>query len=150
MKEVPLFLINGFLECGKTTLIKEICENNPEYQKDTTVIIVCEQGEVEYEPEWCEKYGIHVEYIENQEDFTEQFMKELDKRYMADRYVIEYNSFFDFDKQNFPKYMVIYQQITLIDASTFKVMFNNMRKIFSSLVKYSSLVVFNRCDGVNE
>ncbi len=150
MKEVPLFLINGFLECGKTTLIKEICENNPEYQKDTTVIIVCEQGEVEYEPEWCEKYGIHVEYIEKQEDFTEQYMKELDKRYMADRYVIEYNSFFDFDKQNFPKYMVIYQQITLIDASTFKVMFNNMKKIFSSLVKYSSLVVFNRCDGVNE
>ena len=28
MKEVPLFVLNGFLESGKTTLIKEIIENN--------------------------------------------------------------------------------------------------------------------------
>ena len=150
MKEVPLFLVNGFLESGKTTLIKEIVENNTEYQNDTTVIIVCEQGEIEYEEEWCKKYGVHVEYIESQDDFTEGYMKQLDKHYMADRYVIEYNSFFDIDKQNFPRYMVIYQQISLIDASTFKVMFNNMKNVFSTMLKYSSLVVFNRCDGVKE
>ena len=150
MKEVPLFLINGFLECGKTSLIKEIVENNQEYQNDTTVIVVCEQGEVEYDEEWCKKYGVHVEYVESQDDFTEDYMKKLDKRYMADRYVIEYNSFFDIDKQDFPRYMVIYQQITLIDASTFKVMFNNMKNVFSSMLKYSSLVVFNRCEGINE
>lgn len=150
MKEVPLFLINGFLESGKTSLIKEIVENNTEYQNDTTVIIVCEQGEIEYDEDWCKKYGVHVEYIENQNDFDENYMKALDKRYMADRYVIEYNSFFDFEKQNFPRYMVIYQQITLIDASNFKVMFNNMKNVFSTMLKYSSLVVFNRCEGVNE
>jgi len=150
LKEVPLFLINGFLESGKTSLIKEIVENNTEYQNDTTVIIACEQGEIEYDEEWCKKYGVHVEYIESQEEFTENYMKNLDKRYMADRYVIEFNSFFDIDKQDFPRYMVIYQQITLIDASTFKVMFNNMKNVFSTMIKYSSLVVFNRCDGVTE
>ncbi|MBQ7641352.1 MAG: hypothetical protein IJS83_02690 [Acholeplasmatales bacterium] len=150
MKEVPLFLINGFLESGKTSLIKEIVENNTEYQNDTTVIIACEQGEIEYDEEWCKKYGVHVEYIESQDEFTENYMKNLDKRYMADRYVIEFNSFFDIDKQDFPRYMVIYQQITLIDASTFKVMFNNMKNVFSTMIKYSSLVVFNRCDGVTE
>lgn len=150
MKEVPLFLINGFLESGKTSLIKEIVENNTEYQNDTTVIIACEQGEIEFDEEWCKKYGVHVEYIESQEEFTENYMKNLDKRYMADRYVIEFNSFFDIDKQDFPRYMVIYQQITLIDASTFKVMFNNMKNVFSTMIKYSSLVVFNRCDGVTE
>jgi len=146
LKEVPLFLINGFLESGKTSLIKEIVENNTEYQNDTTVIIACEQGEIEYDEEWCKKYGVHVEYIESQEEFTENYMKNLDKRYMADRYVIEFNSFFDIDKQDFPRYMVIYQQITLIDASTF----NNMKNVFSTMIKYSSLVVFNRCDGVTE
>ena len=150
MKEVPLFLLNGFLESGKTSLIKEIVENNPDYQNNTTVIIACEQGEIEYDEDWQKKYGVHVEYIENQEDFTPDYMKALDKRYMADRYVIEYNSFFDFDNQDFPRYMVIYQQITLIDASKFIVMFNNMKKVFSSMLKYSSLVIFNRCDGIKE
>ena len=69
---------------------------------------------------------------------------------MPDRFVIEYNGFFDWNIQEFPEYMVIYQQITLIDATTFNVMFNNMKKQFNTMVKDSSLVIFNRCDGVKD
>ena len=150
MKEVPLFLLNGFLESGKTTLSKEIIENNENYQNNSTVVIACEQGEIEYDEEWCEKNQVHIEYIENQEDFTPAYLKNLDKIYCADQYVIEYNSFFDFEAQEFPRNFVIYQQITLIDATNFNVMFNNMRKIFQSMVQYSSLVIFNRCDGIKD
>ena len=150
MKEVPLFILNGFLDSGKTTIIKEIIENNPDYQDNSTVIIACEQGEIEYDEKWCDKYQVHVEYIEDQDEFTPEFMRNIDNIYRANQYVIEYNSFFDFEKQDFPSYMVIYQQITMIDAQTFKVMFNNMRKIFQSMLKDSSLVIFNRCDGIKE
>ncbi len=150
MKEVPLFLLNGFLESGKTTIIKEIVENNDVYQNGTTVIIACEEGEIEYDEAWCHKYGVHVEYVTDQEEFTPDFLRNLDSVYHPDRFVIEYNSFFDFDSQDFPDYMLIYQQITMIDAQTFKVMFNNMKKIFSSMVQYSSLIIFNRCDGITE
>ena len=134
MKEVPLFILNGFLDSGKTTIIKEIIENNPDYQDNSTVIIACEQGEIEYDEKWCDKYQVHVEYIEDQDEFTPEFMRNIDNIYRANQYVIEYNSFFDFEKQDFPSYMVIYQQITMIDAQTFKVMFNNMRKIFQSML----------------
>ena len=120
-KELPIFLLNGFLESGKTTLIKEIVENNEQYHDNSTLIIVCEEGEVEYEKEWCEKFQIAVEYIDDQEQLTPEYMIELEKKYKPSRIVIEYNSFFDFDKQEMPEYMVIYQQITLIDASKFKV-----------------------------
>lgn len=150
MKEVPLFILNGFLDSGKTTIIKEIIENNPDYQDNSTVIIACEQGEIEYDEKWCDKYQVHVEYIEDQDELTPEFMRNIDNIYRANQYVIEYNSFFDFEKQDFPNYMVIYQQITMIDAQTFKVMFNNMRKIFQSMLKDSSLVIFNRCDGIKE
>ncbi len=150
MKELPVFLLNGFLESGKTTLIKEIVENNEQYHNNSTVIIACEDGEVDYDDEWCEKYQVHVEKIENQEDFTPEYLERLDQVYMPDRIVIEYNSFFDWEAQEFPDYMVIYQQITLIDARSFNVMFNNMKKIFQSNVTNSSLVIFNRCDGIKE
>ena len=150
MKELPVFLLNGFLESGKTTLIKEIVENNEQYHNNSTVIIACEDGEVDYEDEWCEKYQVHVEKIENQEDFTPEYLERLDQVYMPDRIVIEYNSFFDWEAQEFPDYMVIYQQITLIDARNFNVMFNNMKKIFQSNVMNSSLVIFNRCDGIKD
>lgn len=150
MKEVPVFVLNGFLESGKTTIIKEIIENNGNYQNNTTVVIACEQGEVEYDEEWCQKYGVHVEYIEKQEDFSADYFKKLDKHYMADQYVIEYNSFFNWDLQEFPEYMAIYQQITMIDTTTFNVYFQNMRQVFQQMVKDSSLVIFNRADGNKE
>lgn len=146
-KEVPVFLLNGFLESGKTSLIKEIVENNENYHGHSTVIICCEQGEVEYDEKWCEENEIHVEYVENQEDFTIEFFDELDKKYKPTRFVIEYNSFFDWNQQEFPERMVIYQQITLIDSNTFQVMFNNMKQIFQVMVRDSSLVIFNRCEN---
>ncbi len=150
MKEVPVFVLNGFLDSGKTTIIKEIIENNGNYQNNTTVVIACEQGEIEYDEKWCEKYGVHIEYIEKQEDFSVDYFKKLDKHYMADQYVIEYNSFFNWDEQEFPPYMAIYQQITMIDATTFNVYFQNMRQVFQQMVKDSSLVIFNRADGNKE
>mgnify|MGYP000774717494 CR=1 FL=1 len=118
MKEVPLFILNGFLESGKTTIIKEIIENNENYQDNSTVIIACEQGEVEYDEDWCEKYQVHVEYIEEQEEFTPEYMRNLDNHYRANQYVIEYNSFFNFDQQEFPPYMVIYLSLIHISEPT--------------------------------
>ena len=150
MKELPVFLLNGFLESGKTTLIKEIVENNDQYHDGSTLIIVCEEGEVEYEEEWCKKNNITVLYVDNEADLSVDYLESINKKYKPERIVLEYNSFFDFDKQEFPDYMVIYQQITLIDAKTFNVMFNNMKKIFQQMVQYSSLVIFNRCDGIKE
>ena len=150
MKELPVFLLNGFLESGKTTLIKEIVENNEQYHDNSTVIIAREDGEVEYEEDWCEKFQVHVEHIDSQDDLTVEYLEKLDSIYMPDRIVIEYNSFFDWEAQEFPDYMVIYQQITLIDAKTFNVMFNNMKKIFQQMVLNSSLVIFNRCDGIKD
>jgi len=147
-EEIPLYLINGFLDSGKTTFIKKIIEGNEAYHNNNTVIIVCEDGDVEYDDDWCNKYQIHVEHLSSQDEFTVEYMEKLDSIYMADQYVIEYNSFYDFSIQEFPENMVIYQQITLIDASTFNIMFNNMKQIFKNQVEYSAMVIFNRCNGV--
>ena len=44
MTDVPVFLITGFLESGKTTFIKEIF-NDPEfYDGEKILLIVCENG----------------------------------------------------------------------------------------------------------
>lgn len=150
MKEVPIFIVNGFLESGKTTLIKDIVEHNDTYHDGSTVIFTTEEGEVEYDDEWCKKYGITLKTCTEKEKFTQEYIESVDKECVADRYVIEYNSFFDLTEQDFPDYMAIYQIITLIDASTFKVMFNNMRNVFSNMLKFSSLVIFNRCDGITD
>ena len=150
MVEVPLFIVTGLLESGKTTLIKEIIENNISYQEGNTLLIVCEEGEVEYDQEWLDRYQVHVAYVENQKQLTPSFLETLDRRFEPIQIVIEYNSFYRMDEQEFPTYMRVYQQITLIDASRFALYFNNMKQIFNEMVKNTSLVIFNRCDGIKE
>ncbi len=150
MVEVPIFIVNGLLESGKTTLIKEIIENNVSYQAGTTLLVVCEEGETEYEERWLKEYEVQIAYVSKEADLTPEFLMALDEQYQPVQIVLEYNSFYNMDELAFPEYMPVYQQVTLIDASTFGIFFNNMKQIFNNLVKFSSLVIFNRCDGIKD
>lgn len=150
MVEVPLFIMNGLIESGKTTLIKEIIENNVSYQEGNTLLIVCEEGIEEYDKEWVEQYQVHVAYVDSIEDLTPEYLISLDELHTPAQIVVELNGFWDMDDLEFPEYMPVYQMISLIDATTFGISFNNMRQIFKNLVKYSALVIFNRSDGVKD
>lgn len=48
---IPLYLITGFLDSGKTTLLTDTL--NMDYFSDgqRTVLLMCEDGETEYDPE---------------------------------------------------------------------------------------------------
>lgn len=150
MQKVPLFIVNGLLESGKTTLVKEVVENNVSYQEYNTLLIVSEEGEVEYEKWWLEEYKVHIEVVDSIEDLNIGNLKKLDEKYMPAQIVLELNGFYDLDEIEFPDYMQVYQIITTIDATTFGVFFPNMKQVFNNLVKYSSLVIFNRSDDIKE
>ena len=150
MVEVPIFIVNGLIESGKTTLIKEIIENNVSYQAGSTVLVVCEEGEVEYEESWLKEYEVTLVRVEKEADLNANLFFSIDEKYKPVQIVLEYNSFYNMDNLEFPEYMPVYQQVTLIDASTFGIYFNNMRQAFNNLVRLSSLIIFNRCDGVTE
>lgn len=146
MANVPVFIVNGLLESGKTTLIKEVVENNVSYQEYNTLLIVSEEGEIEYEKWWLEEYKVHIVTVEDIEDLNSDLLTELDSRYMPAQIVIELNGFWDLDEIEFPEFMEVTQIITTIDTTTFGVFFPNMKPVFNNLVKYSSLVIFNRSD----
>lgn len=150
MVEVPIFIVNGLIESGKTTLIKEIIENNVSYQAGSTVLVVCEEGEIEYSESWLKEYEVSIVYVEKEADLNAELFFSIDEKYKPVQIVLEYNSFYNMDNLEFPEYMPVYQQVTLIDASTFGIYFNNMRQIFNNLVKLSSLIIFNRCDGISD
>ena len=46
----PVFMINGFLESGKTEFINYTLGQPYFKTKGRTLLIVCEEGEVEYDP----------------------------------------------------------------------------------------------------
>lgn len=150
MVEVPVFIINGFLESGKTSLIRDVISSNYGKQAGKTLLIVCEEGEIEYDQEFLDEYLVDVEYIHDESKLTKAFFEQMDQMYEPARVVVEFNSFFSFDNIELPNEYVIGQVISLIDASTFNVYFNNMKQIFNNVCKDADLIVFNRCDGIKD
>ena len=51
----PVYMINGFLESGKTEFITYTLAQPYFRIKGKTLIIACEEGEVEYDPELLKK-----------------------------------------------------------------------------------------------
>ena len=51
VREIPVYLFTGFLGAGKTSFIKETLENHEFGDDGRTLLLVCENGEVQYEPE---------------------------------------------------------------------------------------------------
>ncbi len=49
-KQIPVYLFVGQLESGKTKFIQETMEDPNFDSGDKTLLLVCEEGEVEYDP----------------------------------------------------------------------------------------------------
>ena len=46
--------------------------------------------------------------------------------------------------------MRLEQQITLIDGTSFELYYTNMRSLLAEMLRRSELIIFNRCDGLND
>lgn len=144
----PVFMINGFLESGKTEFITYTLAQPYFQSKGTTLILVCEEGEVEYDEKLLKKSRAVLELIDEEKDFNANHLIELEKKYKPERILIEYNGMWNYKNMKLPWHWKIEQQITTIDASTFPMYYTNMRSQLAEMVRKSELIIFNRCDGI--
>lgn len=147
---IPVFMLNGFLESGKSEFIVYTLSQPYFTIKGRTLLIVCEEGEVEYEEKLLKKSRTDMVVIDEEEDFTVQNLIELEKKYKPERVIIEYNGMWNYKTMTLPIHWKIEQQITTIDASTFSMYFTNMKSLLSEMVRKSEMIIFNRCDGIED
>ncbi len=145
----PIYLITGFLESGKTNLIKNMLTDEDFSQGERTLLIVCEEGEEEYEKELLKKSNTVMEVIESFEDLTENNLALMNDKYVPERIIIEYNSVWGIEnlfRIKKPQEWELAQMVTLIDATTFDNYLTNMRNLMTEGPKLADLVIFNRCN----
>lgn len=146
----PVYVINGFLESGKTEFICYTL-GQPYFQiKGRTLLIVCEEGEIEYDEVLLKRSRTDMVIIDEEEEFTTSHLIELEKKYKPERIIIEYNGMWNFKKMKLPFHWTIEQQITTIDASTFPMYFTNMKSLLAEMLRKSEMIIFNRCDDVED
>ena len=146
----PVYIINGFLDSGKTDFFRYTI-NQPYFRtRGKTLLIVCEEGENEYEESLLKSTNTVIEMIEDEEDFNPDALVALDAKYNPERILIEYNGMWNFKNMRLPIMWKLEQQITTIDASTFPVYYTNMRSLVAEHVRGSEMIIFNRCDGIDD
>ena len=145
---VPIYLITGFLESGKTTFLRFTLDQDYFQINGKTLLILMEEGEEEYDTKALAKNNTVVEVIEKEEDLTTERLEAMEIVHQPDRVIIEYNGMWlvsKFYDMKLPSGWGVEQQITCVDGSTFQVYMANMKSIFMDMVKYTDMVVFNRC-----
>ncbi len=146
----PVYMINGFLESGKTEFICFTLAQQYFQVKGKTLLILCEEGENEYDPVLLKRSRTEVELIEQEEDFNPAHLTDLEKLHKPERIIIEFNGMWNYKNAKLPWYWKIEQQITVIDGFTFPMYYTNMRSLLAEMIRKSEMIIFNRCDGVRD
>ena len=70
---MPVFVINGFLEAGKTQFITNTLQQDYFQADGTTVLILCEEGDTEYDKEILKKTKTKIVTVEDISEMDEDF-----------------------------------------------------------------------------
>ena len=145
---VPIYLITGFLEAGKTSFLKFTMEQPYFRIPETTLLINCESGVEEYDAEKLRPLHTVCESVSRAEDLTYTNLRAMSRRHDPARVIIEYNALWGMKKlreMRLPKGWGIVQEIVVADASTFQIYMNNMKSYFVEMSQEADMVLFNRC-----
>lgn len=153
-KEMMVYVIMGFLEAGKTSLIRDLITDDMFDASSKTLILACEEGEEEYTQAVLEKGLAVCEYIEDEESFNGKVIEKFLKKHRPDRIIIEYNGMWPvthipeiydeleeicFDSE------VILQTIDVANDETFALYMKNMPSMMVEHFKMAQMVIVNRC-----
>lgn len=153
-KEMMVYVILGFLEAGKTSLVRDLVTDDMFDGNAKTLILACEEGEEEYTKEVLEKGLAACEYIEDEDSFNGRVFEKFLKKHRPDRLIIEYNGMWPvkhipqiydeledicFDSE------VIFQTLAVVNDETFALYMKNMPSMMVEHFRVSQMVIINRC-----
>ena len=146
--EIAVYLFTGFLEAGKTRFITETM-SDPNFNdgKRKYLIITCEDGVEEYDPETI---GDNVSFasFDDVQRITPDRLSAMQKRAGADVVIVEYNGMWMLDGfyNALPENWLVFQEIFIADAKTILSYNANMRQLVVDKLTSCEMAVFNRTD----
>ncbi len=149
IEDIPVYLFVGFLESGKTKFIQETLEDERFNNGEKTLLLLCEEGEEEYDFSKYPKQCVTMHVIEDKADFNEENLRKVLKESGATRVVLEYNGMWTIQEMfdALPMEWAVYQAMCFVDSNTFLSYNANMRGLVVDKINVSELVVFNRFEA---
>ena len=145
MAQIPVYAFTGFLDSGKTKFIQETLEDPRFNAGERTLLLVCEEGEEEYDFSTYPNQNVFLEIVD-QQTVTTKHLQELTKKHKIQRVVAELNGMCMVGDlySRFPDEWVLAQEVMFADSTTFMAYNANMRNLVMDKLVGGQMVVFNR------
>lgn len=151
--DVPVYLFTGFLEAGKTKFVQETLEDKRFCNGEKTLLLLCEEGMEEYEPDQFADSTVYIRIVEEEAELTTANLVSWLSETGAERVLVEYNGMWQLDTlyTALPENWMVYQEFMFVDSTTFINYNTNIRQLMYDKLKSAELVVFNRFkDGMDK
>lgn len=144
--EIPVYVFTGFLDSGKSTFLQSTLEDKRFNSGERTLVLLCEEGEVELDPSRFSGKNVTIEVIDTPDQFTPEDLTALQKKCRAQRVMVEYNGMWLLNDlyANMPSNWIVYQEMMFADAVSFPTYNANMRNLAVDKIQGAQLIVFNR------
>lgn len=150
--EISVYLFTGFLEAGKTKFIKETMQD-PNFNdgKRKYLIITCEEGDEEFNPEECPS-NVSFASFDDMQKITPDRLSAMQKRVGANIVIVEYNGMWTLDRfyNALPENWMVYQEIFIADSTTILSYNANMRQLVVDKLTSCEMAVFNRTSAATD
>ncbi len=155
MGKCTVDLVTGFLDAGKSSLIKSILSRKN--YREEVIVIQCENGKEIFDLSFINKKRITVkDFSENYEMNTERILRLL-RFYDPDRIIIEcsigkdINNLLDvLNSKELKPYLRIGNITNIIDVTTLNMMLKNMAATILPSLQASNLIILNKCNKISE
>ena len=147
MQQIPVYVFTGFLDSGKTKFIQETFEDTRFNAGERTLLLVCEEGEEEYDISTYPHKNVYLEVID-QATVTTRELAALAKKHRVERVVAELNGMHQVGDlyMRFPEEWVVAQEVMFADSTTFVGYNANMRNLCMDKMVGAQMIVFNRLE----
>ena len=144
---IPVYAFTGFLEAGKTKFIQETLEDPRFNAGERTLVLICEEGEEEYDPSTYPHKEVFFEVID-QEKITTEELESLAQKRSAMRVIVELNGMQMIEPfyRKMPQSWQLAQEVMFADAGTILTYNTNLRSLVVDKLSGAEMVVFNRMD----
>ena len=134
---IPVTLVRGLLEAGKTTWIRETLQKAPVPPGERLLLIACEEGL----EEWDETPGVTAVLLDGEAELDRTYFTELEARHRPTAVLIECNAMWRAVGFAMPRWWRVVRTVALLDGSMLPVQLGNLRAYLGPMLA--------RCDEIH-
>lgn len=145
-RQVPVYLLTGFLGSGKTSFLNESMSESEFAAGERNLCIFTESGRIQPDTESFGDEEVIIETVSSKDNFTKEYLELLNEKHMPEKILIECNGMWELSAvyNSLPDNWIIVQEMTFIDSNMFAMFNVNMRNLVYDKLRYADMVIFNR------